>query len=122
MGMIKVLLGLSVLLLGITFPLVESNTVLGAEDAKHFLADKHGKSGIACNGCHKEKPPKSAVSTAACIRCHKEIYKKSEEGKKGDPNPHQSHQGEVPCESCHHGHKASENMCGSCHDFDFKVP
>jgi hypothetical protein len=118
----KIMLALSVLLLGISFSLVGSHTVLGAEAAKQFLADKHGKSGIECNDCHKEKPPKSAVSTAVCIPCHREIYKKSAEEKTGDPNPHRSHQGEIPCESCHHGHKASENKCGSCHDFDFKVP
>ena len=41
---------------------------------------------------------------------------------KVEPNPHYSHLGDVNCTDCHKGHKKSELMCNSCHQFDLKVP
>jgi len=39
-----------------------------------------------------------------------------------DPNPHDSHLGELECGRCHHQHKASENACAACHAIELKVP
>jgi cytochrome c nitrite reductase small subunit len=39
-----------------------------------------------------------------------------------DPNPHDSHLGEMDCGKCHHSHKASENACAACHQMDMKAP
>jgi hypothetical protein len=122
MGRMKIFLGLTAFLLGITFSLVGPHDVLGAEPVKPFLADRHGAKGIQCNGCHRESPPKTAAPSAVCLQCHGGTYKKTAEWKKAIPNPHLSHQGDLPCESCHHSHKKSENQCGSCHDFDYKIP
>lgn len=94
----------------------------GAE-TKQFLADRHKERGLTCEQCHKENPPKQAAKTEACLECHGPYDKLAELiQKKVSPNPHESHNGNLPCENCHHAHKASENFCATCHDFDFKVP
>lgn len=97
------------------------SSYVGAEEKK-FLADRHQTKGIACASCHKESPPKVAVSTAVCIGCHGSYAKIAEKTIKTSPNPHASHMGELSCESCHHAHKASENQCADCHAFTFKAP
>jgi hypothetical protein len=63
-------------------------------------------------------------TTAACLRRYGQTYDALAAQSAADqPNPHQSHQGEVPSASCHHVHMASENACVQCHsDFAFKVP
>ena len=39
-------------------------------------------------------------------------------------NPHVSphYQDQLECTNCHHMHEESENFCGQCYDFKFKVP
>ncbi|MGA3399348.1 MAG: cytochrome c3 family protein [Acetobacteraceae bacterium] len=88
-----------------------------------FLIDKHIAAGLTCSTCHTTTPDQP-VSTATCLRCHGGTYSKLAAMSAADnPNPHQSHQGEVPCGTCHHVHAASENFCSQCHsEFDFKVP
>ncbi len=89
--------------------------------ANTFLADKHKAAGLDCNACHIEsqsKPP----DTKVCLQCHGPYDKLAARTEKVEPNPHASHQGELECESCHHGHKASVDFCAKCHTFDFKVP
>ena len=87
-----------------------------------FLADKHKIAGIACGGCHKENPPKDQVPTVICNECHGDQAKLANRTQKVIPNPHESHLGDVKCELCHHAHKPSENYCGNCHEFGYKVP
>jgi hypothetical protein len=58
-----------------------------------------------------------------CFSCHGNYDKLADKTDgKGSHNPHASHNGDLPCESCHHVHKASENFCAGCHQFEFKVP
>jgi hypothetical protein len=102
--------------------LADPSTV--APGAGHgFLIDKHIAAGLTCNSCHTTTPFRT-VSVAACLSCHGGAYDKlAAASASKNPNPHQSHQGEVPCASCHHVHVASENFCSQCHtEFDFKVP
>jgi hypothetical protein len=87
-----------------------------------FLAEKHQKAGIECAGCHKESPPKAAVSSAACGGCHGDAAGLAAKTAKAHPNPHASHQGELPCETCHRAHARSVDYCAQCHDFGLKVP
>lgn len=88
-----------------------------------FLADKHAAKGMACSACHKESPPKEKAPTALCEACHGDNQKVAEKTVKLYPNPHESHLGEVDCQSCHHAHKASVLSCATCHDkFEMKVP
>jgi len=88
-----------------------------------FLIDKHIAANLKCTSCHKttrSQPP----TTATCLACHGKTYDALAVQSAGSvPNPHQSHEGEVPCAACHHVHTASENPCAQCHPgFAFKVP
>ncbi|MCX7634569.1 MAG: cytochrome c3 family protein [Syntrophales bacterium] len=80
-----------------------------------FLADRHTAKGLSCGSCHKESPPKDLVKTEICLSCHGDYNKLAAKTQKVEPNPHQSHEGDLACESCHHGHKPPENHCVKCH-------
>ncbi len=108
-------------ILGLGVTLLCAASLTGAE-SQTFLADRHQSRGIACDQCHKETPPKEKAPTEACIGCHGGYDKLPELTKKLTPNPHDFHDGDLPCESCHHAHKASEDYCVNCHNFGFKVP
>jgi hypothetical protein len=95
-------------------------TVSGAEII--FLGGKHKKAGIVCGDCHEEGLLKGKVTTANCIKCHISYSKLIEQTKKIIPNPHDSHVVNLECVACHHSHKPSEDYCGECHNFGFKVP
>ena len=97
-----------------------SGPTLAAEDLS--LADKHKNRGADCSGCHKESPPKQDVSMAVCLGCHGDYRKVAAQTNRLDPNPHDSHLGEIECGKCHHAHKASVNACNECHQFDMKAP
>ena len=62
------------------------------------FADAHTSKGVPCEACHvsKVKPQ----------------------------NPHTSphYQNKLECNNCHVGHEPSENFCGQCHNFEYKVP
>lgn len=92
-----------------------------AQEKGTFLADRHQAKGMDCATCHKESPPKAAVPSAVCLQCHGDAEKLAMKTSGLKPNPHDSHLGDVACEQCHHGHKASEDMCAKCHNFGFKV-
>jgi fumarate reductase flavoprotein subunit len=96
------------------------DTARGAQEPP--LADRHQKAGLECTGCHPETPPKTRVATAVCLGCHGDYSKLAARTGTREPNPHDSHLGEVACEKCHHAHKRSENLCGTCHDMDLRVP
>jgi len=87
-----------------------------------FLIDKHVAAHVTCAQCHAggiAVPP----ATAACLTCHGGTYQKLAASTAKDmPNPHESHQGEIPCAQCHHVHKASVTLCNQCHTFDMSTP
>jgi len=94
-----------------------------AQGQGKFLADRHQDRGADCAACHKESPPKDAASPQACIKCHGGMGEVAEKTVNAKPiNPHDSHLGEVACDQCHRGHKASVNVCAQCHPFEFRVP
>lgn len=88
-----------------------------------FLIDKHIAAGLTCDSCHSAGSFRPTPTTT-CLRCHGGAYSRlAAMTAESNPNPHQSHQGEVTCASCHHIHAASENFCSQCHsDFDFRTP
>ena len=93
----------------------------GAQEKNAFLADRHGDRGQECDSCHKDNATKGDVPSEVCMECHgdrQQIMALTEEVM---PNPHDSHE-DLICGNCHHGHKASENSCIQCHEFEFKVP
>jgi hypothetical protein len=94
---------------------------LGAAQSP-LLEEKHKNAGLACEACHKESPPANQVPMEACQGCHGDYSKLAEQTGKKKPNPHDSHEGPIACEKCHHNHKPSANYCASCHNFGFRVP
>ncbi len=83
-----------------------------------FSSDKHIKAGLDCDDCHgAEKVAAGAeIGMAKCLSCHGPYEKLAKRTEKLSPNPHANpHSGELDCNVCHHGHKADENYCGSCH-------
>jgi hypothetical protein len=89
-----------------------------ASAAAEFLADKHKVSGVSCSDCHKETPPASEPATDICMTCHQDYRDKAASA----VDPHNAHMSYTNCGDCHHGHKASENQCLSCHSFNLKTP
>jgi fumarate reductase flavoprotein subunit len=87
-----------------------------------FLADKHKDRDTHCSDCHKENPPKQDVPMTVCLGCHGDYRKVAASTNKLDPNPHDSHLGEIGCGKCHRAHKPSVNACNECHQFDMRVP
>ena len=87
-----------------------------------FLIDKHFKAGVDCAKCHTQStatPP----TMATCLNCHGGTYAKlAAMTEKDAPNPHLSHRGDEPCESCHHIHMASVTLCNQCHTYDMTAP
>ncbi len=87
-----------------------------------FLIDKHAAASLNCNACHMESPPAKQPDNAACAKCHGSAADLATKTAADQPNPHESHLGDIPCASCHHIHRASETYCAKCHNFDMKTP
>ena len=116
---------LFLLILGIVLLAASVPAAVNAEPASPggSLLQKHLGNGLNCASCHKESPPAAPVKMEQCFTCHgnyDELADKTDG--KGSHNPHASHNGDLPCESCHHMHKPSVNFCASCHQFEFNVP
>jgi fumarate reductase flavoprotein subunit len=80
-----------------------------------YTADRHVALGMKCSDCHGEGA-KKPVSGDKCLSCHESIdaVAKQTNGVL-DPNPHAGHVGDLDCTLCHHGHKANELYCNTCH-------
>jgi hypothetical protein len=117
------IMGLSILVISnVMLPFLGNHSFLATASQPSFLADRHKLTGIGCEGCHKENPPKEQVPTVVCGKCHGDQAKLANRTQKVIPNPHDSHLGNVECGLCHHAHKPSEDYCGNCHEFGYKVP
>ncbi|MDD4242239.1 MAG: cytochrome c3 family protein [Smithellaceae bacterium] len=90
-----------------------------ADSSGPFLGERHKTAGIACSRCHGEKPA-APVAAGICAGCHPNVAK-TEKIREDLPNPHNAHMDYPDCTDCHHVHKASENQCGQCHNFDYKM-
>ena len=98
--------------------------LLGAFTAKLLIAadvccsDKHIKTGLKCDSCHEAEKvaPGAEVDTAKCLSCHGPYEKLAKRTDEMIRNPHANpHYGDLDCNVCHHGHRADENYCRSCH-------
>lgn len=116
---------LFLLILGIVLLAVSVPALVNAQQASPggALLGKHLGFGLNCASCHKENPPSVAVKMEQCFTCHGDYDKLADKTDgKGSHNPHASHNGDLPCESCHHMHMPSVNFCAQCHQFEFNVP
>ncbi|MGN1208932.1 MAG: cytochrome c3 family protein [Duodenibacillus sp.] len=101
-----------------------------AAPAQKFLGDRHVERGVACPMCHGQGTPKAQLPEDSqkhepCVQCHGFYDKVAARTKPKDPdeqNPHGQHDGNLPCTSCHQGHKPGVNYCEKCHMWSFKVP
>ena len=86
------------------------------------VKDHHRDAGLSCQDCHESQP--GTAGTQVCLSCHGTFDDVARSTAAMEPNPHDSvHYGpEVDCDLCHHEHRASENMCNSCHTFQMTVP
>jgi fumarate reductase flavoprotein subunit len=96
--------------------------VRAAEDRP--LPAPHAKAKVICHDCHhKEKPTTAAVPDEACMVCHGDYPAMKALTKDAKPNPHDSHQGPIPCTECHRQHKPPAVKCLECHEgkYSFKA-
>lgn len=89
--------------------------------AHRLLIDRHNAAGISCQSCHGGAAFTEPVAMATCTQCHgtsAELAARTP----WEPNPHQSHMGELACSTCHNIHKPSVSFCDQCHSFGMQVP
>jgi len=102
-----------------------------------LLANKHSTEGVTCHQCHESslsiqaeeglkfvtgdyKTPldKREFSKDMCLECHNFDEVKAKTNFDGT-NPHDSHNGELECNTCHSMHQQSNAMCAECHAFEW---
>lgn len=97
---------------------------MGMVHAGDMGADRHIAKGLDCASCHGANMAVEYPTIEQCTKCHSPdaVEKKTE--KKGQQNPHRSpHYGNtMDCALCHTQHSETQDACGSCHSFGFKVP
>lgn len=102
---------LSVFMLAINVSSVSAST----------LAEQHIQKSLTCAACHTDVTAPAKADEKACQRCHGTMDAMGEKSEgKFEVNPHAPHGAKVSCLQCHHGHKAQENYCNKCHEFNFK--
>lgn len=95
-------------------------SVVHAGDA---LADRHGARSVSCDACHGQNMSVKSPNRESCITCHSLESTASRTSGIKPVNPHENpHQTDIECMDCHSGHGTPQNYCGSCHNFEFKVP
>lgn len=95
-------------------------SVVQAGDA---LADRHGARSVSCDACHGQNMSVKSPNREACTTCHPLESTASRTADIKPVNPHENpHQPDIECMDCHSGHGTPQNYCGSCHNFEFKVP
>lgn len=108
---------------GTPAPAPSTSAATAAPGAGHnFLIDKHLAAGLACASCHANAPPPAAPAMSVCTSCHGSYEQIAAKSASDNPNPHASHLGDIPCESCHHIHQASVLYCDQCHSWGLVTP
>ncbi|MHA1559768.1 MAG: cytochrome c3 family protein, partial [Alphaproteobacteria bacterium] len=93
-----------------------------------FLADRHAELGFSCAACHSDGLPAPGaqlpadLSAAVCLDCHGTFAEVAGRTDATFPNPHESHLGDLDCNSCHRAHAQPMDYCEQCHSFGFRVP
>ncbi len=103
------------------------------------LDNIHAQSGVQCKDCH-DYPlpaeissgikyvignyevdengdlPKRDFGDEICTQCHISLDHVAEKTADLDRNPHDSHNGELACKTCHVAHGEQIDYCSQCHD------
>jgi hypothetical protein len=93
-------------------------------DGKLPLSHKHLLAGLTCAKCHGKAKKQEPVDFQVCVGCHEPEKLAQTTSAVRPQNPHTSrHYGTaLDCNACHHQHAKSEDFCGQCHKFQFKLP
>lgn len=97
---------------------------MASVQAADFGADRHVARGMNCETCHGKDNAIEYPTIEQCTGCHNpDAVEKATEGKYSQ-NPHRSpHYGNtMDCVLCHVQHGETQDACGSCHTFGYKVP
>ena len=94
--------------------------------ANQTMQFKHQQRNVSCQMCHGVANPTTPAKSKACMKCHN-YDALAKQSAKLNPNPHDSHAGQLRCTLCHREHAQSVVYCKQCHmgndpKFDFKVP
>ena len=116
-------------LLACTLGVLLAFGVCSVQAQTKFLADRHVERGLNCESCHTDAAKGTLKIDKdrheACVQRHGWYDAVAEKTAPKDPeemNPHSQHDGNLPCSTCHKGHKKGENYCGNCHYYNFNVP
>ena len=82
----------------------------------------HADARVSCSSCHAKFAVEEEFSMEVCLKCHGSYADMALITKNTEPNPHESHLGEINCTFCHKIHEPSVDLCEQCHAFDFKMP
>lgn len=101
-----------------------------------LLAGKHAEAEINCQDCHESSISKKAeegfkyitgdyqtplekrdFTMDFCLQCHDDFDSIIAKTNFEESNPHDSHNGELECSTCHSMHQQSRVMCSECHSF-----
>lgn len=103
------------------------------------LDNIHAQSGVQCKDCHdyplpaeissgikyvfgnyevdaNGELPKRDFGDEICTQCHISLEHVAEETADLTRNPHDSHNGELACKTCHVAHGEQVDYCSQCHD------
>lgn len=96
----------------------------------------HNKAGVGCKNCHFDYSIPEELSSAVkyitgdyevpfkkirvgseqCLRCHIDVKYQAKNSIALTRNPHDNHNGDLRCTTCHMSHDAQIDFCSDCHD------
>jgi hypothetical protein len=90
--------------------------------SSEYLDCVHAEARVSCSSCHAKFSVEEDFPVEVCLKCHGSYADMALVTKDTEPNPHESHLGEINCTFCHKVHEPSMDLCEQCHAFDYKVP
>jgi hypothetical protein len=110
------------------------DSVVASTTSPTRLAYGHTQAGVTCQECHPQTTGTLAqeiasnaihsylqplapikFETQACLQCHGTYAQLAQRTQNLARNPHDSHQGQLDCRTCHRVHSDSVYYCGQCH-------
>ncbi len=105
-------------------------------ESSKLLDHRHEANGNTCHDCHQTSfagqmkeginfisgnytlpLPKMEVDRDYCMSCHTDFESIKKATAFEGSNPHDSHNGELSCNTCHNMHEPSQLLCAECHTF-----